>query len=230
MVKRSFPATGSITYYQNMMQDVYGLPGDRNFSLSDILSQQQRFTMRALKGIRKNDSRKLQLNLLNSLSWLMTLASRLHFDVEDLVWDRFPMQCSYCGKQPCVCKKIKPKRRSKIRRDNSLRPDSMADFQKMFALIYPAKSRTLADAGVHLAEEMGEVSEAVHAYLTEHKKNQLINIQEEIADCVSCIFGVANSAGIDVAKESARMFSNNCFVCHALPCRCQVASINKFKS
>ena len=100
----------------------------------------------------------------------------------------------------------------------------------MFKEIYPPKSRTLADAGVHLAEEMGEVAEAVHNYLGQHLNTQFQRVKEEMADFTSCIFGVANSAGIDMAEEFAKMYKNNCHVCHKLPCACTFSQVASFKS
>ena len=54
--------------------------------------------------------------------------------------------------------------------------------------------------------------------------------QNEIADYVSCVFGVANSAKIDLAAELAKLFRNNCHVCRKAPCRCSFAFVAKFKS
>jgi len=227
-----FPKDASTSYYQKLMSQIYGLPGDRNFSLPDILVQQQRFTMRALKGIRKGDRKKLIFNLLDAFSWVFSLSSRLHFNVEDIVWERFPGVCSYCGSCPCKCKKVKASKRvskSKLKVVMA-KPSRLSDLQEMFKKIYPPKTRTLEHAGVHLAEEMGEVSEAVHAFLGEHKYGQLLLIREEIADFVSCIFGVANSANIDIAAESAKLFDDNCFACHQLPCECSYSDISNFKS
>lgn len=226
----SLKKTGTIRDLQEFIATIYALPDDRLYSVWDLLTHQQRFAMRALKGIRKNNIEKLEVNLLISLSWLMAVANRLHIDVEDQVWNRFPRRCSYCGKLPCACKVIKPSSRARFRINNTLRPHSIAAFQKMFEDIYPASSRTLAHAGVHLAEEAGEVSEAVHAYLGQHQQNQFDEIKLEIADLVSCVYGVANSGHIDIAKGLAKMYSHNCHVCHQSPCVCSFTTVAKLKT
>lgn len=226
----NFPKDGSLSQLQHLIHEVYSIPDDRLFSLSDLLSNQQRFTMRALKGIRKGDIKKLKINLLIALSWLMTISNRFHIDIESAVWKRFPMLCSYCGSCPCICKKMKPTKRVKIIQQDSLKPGTLAGFQEMFAAIYPPQSRILPDAGVHLAEEMGEVSEAIHHFMGEHKKIIFQSAVEEMADFVSCIFGVANSAKINVAHELAKMYSNNCHICHKLPCECSFSFVAKIKS
>jgi len=225
-----FSQKESLLHFQNFINTVYNLIDDRLFSLSDLLSNQERFTMRALKGIRKGDRKKLKINLLIALSWLMAIANRFHINVEGAVWRRFPFACSYCGKAPCVCKRIRPLKRIKIVKEKSLQPKNLSDFQKMLSLVYPATSRNLFESGIHLAEEMGELSEAIHAFLGEHKNKQFENIEEEIADFVSCLFGVANSAKIDVAKELSRMYYNNCHVCHKAPCVCKFSFVAEFKT
>jgi len=226
----SFKQTGSIKAFQAFIATVYALPDDRLYSIWDLLSQEQRFSMRALKGIRKQDIRKVKPNLLIALSWLMAIANRLHIDAEDEVWSRFPMRCSYCGKLPCVCKAKKVLARTRFKRDDARRPRSLRAFQQMFNAIYPPEHRTLADAGVHLAEEVGEVAEAVHNFLGRHIESQFDDIKVEIADLMSCIFGVANSARIDVARELEKLFSRGCHVCHKAPCACNFSSVSRLKT
>ena len=225
----SFKKENTIRDFQKFISDVYSSPDDRLYSIWDLLTHQQRFAMRALKGIRKGNIEKLKSNLIISFSWLMAIVNRLHIDIEDDLWKRFPMLCSYCGHRPCKCKSIKPTSRSGVKIDNSLRPKNLAAFQSMFNEIYPKGNRTLAEAGVHLAEEMGEISEACQNYLGQHLQKQFDVVRLEIADYISCVFGVANSAEVDVSKELEKMYSKNCHICHEAPCVCKfsdVAQIN----
>jgi len=225
-----FSSSGSLSQFQNFNKEVYGLPDDRLFSLSDLLTNQERFTMRALKGIRKGERDKIKNNLLISFSWLAAIAGRLHIDMEEVTWKRFPSICSYCGKQPCSCKKSKLRSRRKIVVKNSLKPKNLAGFQKMLSLIYPADSRTLFEAGVHLAEEIGELNEVIHFFSGEHKAKYFEEIKKEIADVISCFFSVANSAKIDMAAGLGKMYYSNCHVCHKAPCVCNFSSVAKFES
>lgn len=226
----SFRKDQSISDFQAFGREVYGLVDDQHYSIWELLGHEQRFAMRALKGIRKNDREKLKLNLAIAFSFLMAIGNRLHIDIEDEVWTRFPALCSYCGKKPCVCKTVKQTERRKVRVHSSLKPGSIAGFQKMFDEIYPAEGRTLADAGVHLAEEVGEVTEAVQNFLARHDKRLFDEIRLEIADCVSCIFGVANSARIHFAKDLEKRFAKNCHVCHKAPCACDFYSVAMIKT
>lgn len=225
-----FTKNQSLKDFQKLIENLYSLPDDRLYSIWDILTQQQRFAMRALKGIRKGDVDKLKLNLLISLSWIMAVGNRLHIEVEEELWKRFPNLCSYCGKKPCECKKTKPNKRKKAHVVKVQKPRYLSGFQKMFQEIYPSGRRTLADAGVHFAEETGEVHESVHNYLGQHKIKQFNKIKLELADLVSCIFGIANSSNIDVAHELAKMFSSGCHVCHQTPCVCGFTKVANIKT
>jgi NTP pyrophosphatase (non-canonical NTP hydrolase) len=221
---------GTLADFQKFIEQVYGLPDDRTFSLWDLLAQEQRFAMRALKGIRQHDLDKLGYNLLIAFSWLMAIGNRLHIDIEGETWKRFPGLCSYCGKDPCACSTIKPTERLRVRIDERVRPKTLGGMQKMFDKIYPKEGRTLADAGVHFAEEVGEVSEAIHNYLGQHHEKQFENVRLEVADLVSCTFGVANSAGIDVGSELVKMYGNNCHICHQAPCVCSFSDVAQLRT
>ncbi|MEK7547008.1 MAG: hypothetical protein AAB536_02415 [Patescibacteria group bacterium] len=226
----SFKKTGTLKDFQKFIDNVYSLNDDRLYSIWDILTQQQRFTMRALKGIRKGSKEKLKINLLISLSWVMAMANRLHIDIEDETWRRFPGVCSYCGNKPCVCKKIKPSSRLKPKINDNSKPKNLQEFQLMFNEIYPPEGRNLEHAGIHLAEEMGEVSEVFHNYMGQHQQKQFNEVKQEIADFISCVFGVANSAGINVSEELSGMYQKNCHVCHRAPCVCKFSDVAQIET
>lgn len=216
--------------YQDFIEIVYGLPNSRHFSSWDMLTNIERFIMRGLKGIRKNDKNKTKLNLIIALSWFMSLANQLHINVEDEVWKRFPYLCSYCAFCPCLCKKNKIKKRKRTTANKEKHPDTLQKYQKMFEKIYPSNKRSTEDAGIHLAEEIGELSEAILGYRGSHLESDFKKIRIETADLFSCFVGVFNSLKVNLAKELSVIFSNNCHACHKLPCKCDFASIVKFKS
>ena len=100
----------------------------------------------------------------------------------------------------------------------------------MLAKIYPTSTRTLEHAGVHLAEEMGEVSEAMMIFRSHRLEADLDNVILESADLFSCFMGVFNSLGVNVANELSKLFSRNCHVCHQAPCTCSFEFIVKIKT
>lgn len=185
--------------------------------------------MRALKGIRKENKAEILKNLCISFSWLLSIANRMHIDAEEDLWKRFPAVCPYCGIKTCVCKTKKPTSRKKVTTAGKKKPTSLKDFQKMFQTIYPPEQRTLEDAGIHFAEEVGEVSEAIHNYLGQHIDWQFEEIKLEIADLISNMFAIANSLDIQLNEELAHMFKNGCHVCHKTPCECSYTFITKYR-
>lgn len=216
--------------FQEYVRQVYGLNNDRHFSAWDMLINIERFVMRSLKGIRKGNEKKTRDNLLIAFSWFISLLNQLHIDIEKETWQRFPAQCSYCVSAPCRCKKIKIQKRQKPKVDLKKYPKSLAGFQAMFESIYPAGERNLEHAGVHLAEETGELAEALATYRGTHLDVDFSQVRLEAADFLSCIFGVFNSLGTDVAEELLKMFSRGCHVCHNIPCECEFDFVMKYKS
>lgn len=215
---------------QQFVLEVYGVPDDRHFSLIGLLSNQARFTMRTLKAIRKGQGHRLQYNLAVALSWAMAVANRLHISAERAVAERFRSGCYYCQGIPCRCETAYDKQRTARRRLRAVYKRPISTLQGYFAEIYPPQSRTLQDAGIHLAEEMEEVTEAAHAYLGSHQRLRFREIESELADFVSCVFAVANSAGIEIADELAALYRDNCHVCHMLPCSCKYSKVVAFRS
>ncbi len=225
----SIKLTTTIREYQGFVKEVYGLPNDRHFSLGDMLTNIQRFVMKGLKGIRKRDEEKTKLNLLIALSWFISVMNRLHIDIEEEIWKRFPYLCSYCASLPCSCLETHPQERQKTVIDETKRPKTLEEFQTMFKKIYPPERRTLEHAGVHLAEELGEFSETILLYYGQHQDKDFERITLEAADLFSCFMGVFNSIVVNVTEELARMFSENCHVCKKAPCECDFAYIMNFK-
>ena len=219
----------TIKDYQNFVKEVYGLPNDRYFNLWDMVINVERFMMRGLKSIRKEDKEKTKVNLLISFSWFMSIMNQLHIDIENQVWKRFPYLCSYCGSCPCSCKEKNIKERKNVPINESKRPRTLEEFQDMFEKIYPAERRNIEHAGVHLAEEAGEFSEALMTYRGGHRDEDFKNLELEAADFFSCIMSIFNSLGISVAKEISIMFSNNCHVCKNAPCTCNFKDITTFQ-
>lgn len=227
----SINKNSTLSEWQDFIEKIYGFSNRRDFNTLDIAINVNRFTMRALKGIRKMDYEKTKKNLLISLSWFSSLANQMCINIEDKIRTRFPYQCSYCASCPCICKEKKIKKRIKVRSNNNkLNLKNINDFQEMFEKIYPSKSRTIEQAGIHLAEESGELLEAVMSFLGKHEKNDLIKVGEEFADFFSCSMAVMNSLKINLAKELTDNYYNNCHVCHKMPCQCSYKNVINYKS
>jgi NTP pyrophosphatase (non-canonical NTP hydrolase) len=226
----SLSKEASLTEYARFVDMVYGMPDERYYSGDDMLTNIQRFTMRSIKGVRKANAEKTKLNIMIATSWFISFINRLHIDLDGAVWERFPSVCSYCGKQPCACKAEKVKARRKVQHNGAEKPSTIAQYQSMFGRIYPSSKRTLEDAAIHLAEELGELSEAFHIFMSDRSDQHFGLLREEAADFFSCIMGLLNSMDVNLADELASAYTNNCHVCHNAPCTCTFKSINEFKS
>lgn len=110
----SIKPTATIRNFQNFVREVYGVPNDQYWDSQEMLTNIQRFVMRGIKGIRKGDTTKTVMNLLITQSWFASLMNRLHIDLEQGIWKRFPFMCSYCAHCPCICKAQKIKSRKKV--------------------------------------------------------------------------------------------------------------------
>lgn len=219
----------SIQQFQYFIKEVYEVPNNRKFELGEMLDNVQRFGMRGLKGIRKKDVEKTKRNLIISLSFFMSILNRLDINIEEEMWRRFPYVCSYCNNGPCSCKELRPEKRQQVTIENNKRPETLENFQKMFNFIYPANSRTLEHAGVHFAEEIGEVSESIWTYRSTKNEEDFEEVKLEAADYFSCILGIFNSLNIDLAKEVSILYQRNCHECKTSPCVCDYPKIRSYK-
>ena len=226
----SITKNSSLHDYQDFVKEVYGRSNERHFSANEMLTNISRFSMRALKGVRKNEPEKIMINLLIAMSWFVSLMSQLSIDLEESVWKRFPYVCSYCGQCPCVCREKKIQKRVAIHVDPKRKPKTIHEYQAMFNDIYPATSRTLEHAGIHLAEEVGELSEAVLQFRGQHTDKEFAQIVLEASDLFSCYMGVFNSVGVDYHEALVKEFSNGCHVCHQAPCVCKYDFVLNYKS
>jgi len=220
----------TIQEYQDFVREVYGVPNDRYYDTSSMLTNIQRFVMRGIKGIRKNDNNKITHNLLIAQSWFMSLMNRFHIPLQEAVWNRFPFRCSYCAQRPCVCKAQKVQARVQSGPNAANMPRTYEEFQAMFLEIYPPSTRSIEHAGIHLAEELGELSESVLKYQGMRDEESLKEITEEAADFFSCLMGVFNSLNFAAATEMSVLFSNNCHACKKAPCECTHAFVTDFES
>ncbi|MBN2198190.1 hypothetical protein JW698_03345 [Candidatus Wolfebacteria bacterium] len=220
----------TIKEYQAFIKEIYGLPNDRYFNLQDMIVNMERFATRGLKGIRKENKEKTKINLLISFSWFISITNQLHIDIEEELWKRFPYVCFYCASCPCVCGKDKGKPLPKENIDLNKKPKTLSQFQAMFEEIYPSRHRTLEHSGVHFIEEIGEFSEALLRYRSNRQKKDFKEVETEAADLASCCMEVFSSLGKDMAKELSKLFSNNCHICHKIPCECNFKNITDFES
>lgn len=230
-------ASASFRDLQAILSDLYAAQNDKWFDLLDLSTNVSRFSMRAIKAVRRLDERRsgeerVEENLGIALSWFASTANRLHLDLDKVLWRRFPGRCATCKSCPCSCSGETGNRAKAGGFDKA--PRSIAGMESMFEAIYPPQHRSFQHAAIHLIEEVGEFEEAVLMYSMRHRGSDMDQIEIEAADYLSCLFGLVNSLRDEgfkvhgVGRRMAEMYSHNCHVCHALPCSCDFDSVMNF--
>ncbi len=213
----------SLAEFQANNSKLYLVVNDRNYSIDEMFARLLRHVTHILKAVRKAeqgeriDPEYVEYHLCMAFSWTLALLNRFHIDLSKDMWVKFPGLCPYCLSAPCCCKQ-RPKKRKKLTgKSRGKRPVRLRDWQKMFAEIYP---NVVLISAIHLAEEAGEVDEALHAHSATHQEEMFDKAVEELIDVVTNIFAVANCRGIDLADRMTRYFSKNCPGCRHSPCGC----------
>jgi NTP pyrophosphatase (non-canonical NTP hydrolase) len=224
-------ASESFDELQRIVDQVYGVPNDRWFDLSDMAANVSRFTMRAIKAVRRGEDERVERNLAVALSWFTSSANRLHMRLSDVTWRRFPYSCATCQGCPCQCGGTGVRQAPSPRKR---RPRSIAQIQEMFAEIYPPEHRSLEHAAIHLVEEMGEYQEAILMYRTRHRQVDMRQIETEAADYISCALGLYTSIAHKygriggAASALSTLFAHNCHECSKAPCVCTFDSVMNY--
>lgn len=209
----------SLRDLQDLNRRLYGVSDDRKYSFSDILSYIHRHVTQILKNVRKNDHKYTKYHLCSAFSWVMAYANRMHVDVTEEMWACFPGKCPYCTEKPCTCKQ------RGISRSNSLDTGAcpsilnVNEFQQTLAEIYP--DNTLLNSSIHLAEEIGELSEASRNYHRFSDEARFSKVVEEIIDVFAHIFAVSTDMGFRLGSVLSCYFSGGlCPKCKKCPCGC----------
>ena len=90
----------------------------------------------------------------------------------------------------------------------------------MFWKIYPS---TVLVSAIHMAEEAGEVHDALHEYLQAdvYKDHWFQTVVDELVDVVTHIFAVASCRDISLTESMVQYFARHCPGCRGEPCICK---------
>lgn len=216
--------TASLCEFQDFNKKLYEIVDDRNYDITDLHSYLLRHVTHILKAVRKGRHENTKYHLCMALSWALAIANRFHIDVSHEMWNRFPGVCPYCTFAPCSCKHRAHERKLSAASAQTEAPASLSDYQRMFSTIYPNNSTQ--DSAMHLAEEVGELSEAIRIYLATHSEDWFNKSVEELVDVIANLFGIATCLGYDLGIESALYFKSGCPKCTQVPCGCGYVSMD----
>jgi NTP pyrophosphatase (non-canonical NTP hydrolase) len=207
----------SLRAFQTRNRALYLLVNDLHYNPEMMFSRLHRHTTHVIKAVRKGKHAEIPYHLCMAFSWAFALFNRYHIDLTKEMWKRFPRCCPYCSWAPCSCKERRRRRHKFLSKSRLGAPVSLRSWQRMFQKIYP---NALLEATLHLAEEAGEVSEAIQRFVSTNQERWFDNVIEELVDVVTNIFGVANSLHLDLAAAMAGYFSKGCPDCRKDPCKC----------
>jgi len=206
----------SLAKLQALNESIYSTQNKRNYDASRMVSRIHRYVTQVLKGVRREKTQYIPYYLSMGFSWSLALANRFEIQLDNEMWERFPGYCPYCRSIPCSCTE-RPENRSEGAPVGD-RPKTLREYQEMFREIYP--HNTTKDSAIHLAEEIGEVDEAVEFYMGTHQPELFEDIVVELVDTITNMCAVASCLQIDLALEMENQFSQGCPKCHGLPCFC----------
>jgi len=203
-------SNSSLSDFQARNEELYSEVNDRHYSSNRMFARLHRQITHILKAVRKAEQEKrkdaytyIVYHLCMALSWSLAMFNRYHINLVSDMWRRFPGVCPYCLEAPCACKERPKERQKVVGRTRGKEPVSLRDWQKMFAEIYP---NVVMVSAIHLAEEAGEVNEALQALSATHQDKCFWKVAEELVDVVTNIFGAANCLKLDLADGMARYF------------------------
>ncbi|SNB46263.1 diguanylate cyclase [Geobacter sp. DSM 9736] len=232
----------SLKNWQNMFKDIYYPAQNYGRSKFEILAYLFKTVGTCSYYLfRVQDSQKTQEYVSKIFSWYCALATRMEVDLEDAIWQKYPLVCPRCLLRKCECSSspvpVDPVKLSMISLENSHnRPESLRDWQTMFGQLYrgpngvaniPHSRERLALIYTRIVEEIGEVSESMRLDPVVDADARLI-LKNEIADLGAWIFSLANNLhcmdstanGANLADLLWRLYPGKCNRCNEPKCAC----------
>jgi NTP pyrophosphatase (non-canonical NTP hydrolase) len=189
---------------------------------------------------KKGDKGKnAQKYIAKALAWWFALCGKVGIkSASEVLWGKFPAACPYCLSEehkPEACRERKKASRGpdwKLvatlgERNASKRPRTLAEWQRMFAMIYPSSStEDFPAVFAKLMEEIGELAEALRVFpaapgyfLSEAadvfawlmKLNNVIEYQAETP---------IGDRGVLLQSTFAAAYPGRCIDCSAAICTC----------
>lgn len=190
---------------------------------------------------RAKNVKESQKYLATVFAWYCALVNRMGFDLEEILWRKYPAVCPRCIKNVCDCveppAEIDTDKLSVAAKENEYqRPTDLRLWQIMFANLYRGPSgKTLIESPrerlalvfARIAEELGEVAEALALDQVVDPEANLI-VKNEMADLGAWVFALANNlqnvdpsaSGVSLADAAWQLYPGKCYRCDGLKCIC----------
>lgn len=198
--------------------EIYGVPNDRLYSNEDLLHYQQKFILRYLRDINKQDKEKAIEKLIVVSCWFSAIISRFHIDLETKVGQRYPYKCPFCLSLPCLCQDGRERKTRKTGRPVSNTPKTINDWQKVIAKIYPDQSLEKINNLVLVKSD--ELACSFRKFLRDKGKSDFRHLENTSADFFILILQIFNVLEVSLEDKHKAMFKKGCYVCSKTPCQC----------
>ncbi|MFX1535844.1 MAG: MazG nucleotide pyrophosphohydrolase domain-containing protein [Promethearchaeota archaeon] len=91
-----------ISEFQRLMKDLY-LTKDKQRGLEKTFLWLVSEIGELSEALRKNKREIIEEEMADCVAWLCSLANILDIDLQQAALRKYPLQCSKCRKNPCVC-------------------------------------------------------------------------------------------------------------------------------
>jgi len=226
LMERGRPRT--VSEFQRMFNLIY-FKANEKYDDGDLVRRLVEECSRMIEAARKDCRDEMEMRIPRVYSWHNALATRLHINLDEALWQKFPGACSYCTREKdCICGTEHPEIENKegvlrrLCRDTvGRKPETLRGHHQLHDRLYKWQNARILviQVAAHLAEESGEVSTA-HRHFTEGTSS-LKDVGEEMADIVSWLFALTTRLDLGPFDELVwNRYPFECERCGKEPCRC----------
>ncbi len=211
----------SLGEWQALHARIYEEKNRRDYTPEDLalrLSEEMSFIAECL---RKEAYEELVERLPRFYLWFLAFCSMTSLSLEGAIWEKYHGCCPYCGAlKNCFCISNETKSEHLHRAEDASKPVTLKEWQDFFFDLYGKINKLLptVTVGLHLAEEVGEVSRAFRLQEREGEKP----LHDEVADVMAWLFALSSKLSIDLEEVTWRTYPGVCDVCGKEQCECNL--------
>ncbi len=201
--------------------DIYAEKDKRDYTTKDLVLRLSEEMALIAESLRKEAREELVYRVPRLFVWLFAFCSMHSLDLEDTLWSKYRGCCPYCGaKTSCFCIANESKGHLYHAEDDVARPVTVSEWQQFLFRIYGRinKLLPLTTVGLHLAEEVGELSRAFRLQERDGKKP----LCDEVADTMAWLFALSSKLHIDLGEVMWEAYPGVCDVCCRPKCECSL--------
>lgn len=234
--------------YIEQIQSIYEPIKNNERDFYQILARLVESIAKCSQYVNKSNEVEISKQLPTLFAWFSSLIGKAISDdarLSEILWRKYPNCCPYCLRQPCTCPRNKKSLTDNAKElqelsknNNSNRPETLQEWQEMFAKIYPRNPQGYDQKSnfIHLIEEVGEVAEAYRL-----KYFHPDNLKNELADVMTWILGIANLIdakaqdnpsfygfkNYSLEEKVQEKYAKGCPSCESETCKCIIRDVEE---